>query len=182
MRFVVRKLGTRILFESAHRRPASPSTPADRHPAWEGSSAWPHWSTRAPRSTSKRATCQHPYPTASSSGVPPAIEAPVASISAPPSISARATSTSSLLAAQCNGVSACQLPSTEALGSAPASISVAATSGPCGKYPGQSVTACNGVPEPPLSSTRRAEARPGCSRSSTVSDPTSPAWIAATSA
>lgn len=68
------------------------------------------------------------------------------------------------------------------LGSAPASISVATTSGPCGKNPGQSVAACSGVPEPPLSSTMRAAASPGCSRSSTVSGPTSPAWIASTSA
>jgi RNA polymerase sigma factor (sigma-70 family) len=138
--------------------------------------------TRAPRSTSRRATRQQPYPTASSSGVPPAIDAPVASMSAPPSISALATSTSSLLAAQCSGVSACQLPSTGALGSAPAAIRTATTCGPRGKKPGQSAAMCNGVPEPPLSSTTRAEARPGCSPSSPVSDSTSPAWIASASA
>ena len=53
-----------------------------------------------------RTTCRHPYPTASSSGTPPAIDAPGASMSAPASICALATSTSSLLAAQHSGVSA----------------------------------------------------------------------------
>ena len=45
-----------------------------------------------------------------------AIDAPGASISAPPSISAVATSTSSLLADQGNGVSACHIPSAGASG------------------------------------------------------------------
>ena len=53
-------------------------------------------------------------------------------MSAPPSINAAATSTSSLLAAQCNGVS--DGPSAlGALGSAPASISSRTTAGPFGK-------------------------------------------------
>jgi hypothetical protein len=55
-----------------------------------------------------------------SSGVP--IDPSGASMSAPASISAAATSTSSLLAAQCSGVSVCQLPSIAAFGSAPAQL------------------------------------------------------------
>jgi hypothetical protein len=60
---------------------------------------------------------------------PPAIEPPRASMSAPPSIRAIATSTSSLLAAQCSGVSDGPW-SLGLLGSAPASISSRTTSGP----------------------------------------------------
>ena len=103
-------------------------------------------------------------------------------MSAPWSISARATSTSSLLAAQCNGVSLCQLPSTGALGSAPASISTATTSGPFGKNPGQSVAEWSAVPDPPLSSTSLAAARPERSASNTRSELTSPEWTALTKA
>jgi hypothetical protein len=49
-----------------------------------------------------QATCQQPCPTALPSGVP--IDVPGASMSAPPSMSASATSTSSLRTAQCSGV------------------------------------------------------------------------------
>jgi len=66
-----------------------------------------------------------------SSGVP--IEPSGVSTSAPPSISASATSTSSLLAAQCSGVSAKRVPGLRVLGSAPAAISIRAICGPFGK-------------------------------------------------
>src|SRR5262249_35138005 len=45
-------------------------------------------STRAPRSPRRPATCQHPYPPALSNGVPPPIEPPIASMLAPPAMSA----------------------------------------------------------------------------------------------
>src|SRR3954471_23527019 len=75
-----------------------------------------------------------------SNGVP--IEPSGASMSAPPSINAAATSTSSLLAAQCSGVSS---PGLRALGSAPAANSSRTTCGPWGKKPGQSATTCRAV-------------------------------------
>ena len=70
---------------SSSRRSSMPSAPACHS-----------LSTRAPRATRRRATCQQPYPMALSSGVP--IDPSGTSMSAPPSISAAATSTSSLLA------------------------------------------------------------------------------------
>jgi hypothetical protein len=75
--------------------------------------------TSAPRATTSRATCQQAYPIASASGVP--IDPSGALMSAPPSISAAATSTSSLLAAQCGGVSpgSPDRPVVRAFGSAP---------------------------------------------------------------
>ena len=87
-------------------------------------------STRAPRSTSNRATFQQPYPIAFSSGVP--IEPFGMLMSVPPSIKTRATSLSSLLAAQCKGVSAPGCGS-RAFGSPPAASSLRAICGPFGK-------------------------------------------------
>jgi hypothetical protein len=78
----------------------------------------------APRSTSRRAAFHCPKATASANGVAPAMTAPDASMSAPCSSSASMTSTSSLLAAQCSGVSVCAPPN-RAFGSAPASTKTA---------------------------------------------------------
>src|SRR5215472_9513743 len=138
--------------------------------------------TWAPRSTSRYATRQHPYPTALSRAVPSAIEAPATSVPAPPSSSALATSTSSLLAAQCSGVSGHRPPSSATSGSAPASISMATTAGPPGKKPGQSAAMWSGVPDPPSLFTIRVAARPGFWLSSRRSDSRSPVWIASLTA
>jgi hypothetical protein len=54
-------------------------------------------------------------------------------MSAPPSISTSATSTSSLLAVQCSGVSANLPPLAATFGSAPACSSILATAGPLTK-------------------------------------------------
>src|SRR5215831_3494162 len=110
------------------------------------------------------------------------MEAPVAWILAPPSISAAATSASSLLAAQCSGVSLCQEPVTAALGSAPASIRTRATSGPRGKYPGQSVTTCSSERVSPLAPRIRAPASSRCPARREPSAPRSPLWMAPTAA
>src|SRR5215831_10225652 len=110
------------------------------------------------------------------------MEAPVAWILAPPSISAAATSASSLLAAQCSGVSLCQEPVTAALGSAPASIRTRATSGPRGKYPGQSVTTCSSERVSPLAPRIRASASSRCPARREPSAPRSPLWMASTAA
>ena len=81
-------------------------------------------STPAPLATRRRATCQHPYPMALSSGVP--MDPLGASMSAPHSMRTAATSASSLLAAQCNGVSPLG-PSVRASTVAPASIKARTT-------------------------------------------------------
>lgn len=117
-------------------------------------------STRAPRCTKSLATYQ---PTALSKGVLPAMEPPITSMFAPPLINVAATSTSSLLAAQCNWVSEKFPPVARALGSAPASISIFTITGPLRKYPGQSVTTCKVVRKPPLLSIALIEAKPGTS-------------------
>jgi hypothetical protein len=89
----------------------------------------------APRSTSRRAAFHWPKATALSSGVPPPMTAPGASMSAPASSSASRTSTSSLLAAQCSGVSVWG-PVNRLLMSAPAAVSAATGGGAVGIVPG----------------------------------------------
>src|SRR6266508_2546991 len=135
---------------------------------------------RAPRSRSRRAARHCPNPTASARGVPPPSTAPGASTSAPASTRASRTSTSSLLAAQCSGVSACG-PTNGAFTSAPASTSAATTAGPLGKWPGQSVATCSSVRASP-SSPRWAAARSWCSRSTRRRAARSPVWIASVTA
>ncbi len=72
-----------------------------------------------------------------------------ASMSAPASSSAASTDTSSLLAAQCRGVSAGG-PVNRALTPAPATIHTATVRAPFGKSPGQSVATCRGDRALPL--------------------------------
>src|SRR5215467_3340612 len=133
---------------------------------------------RAPISANRRATCHWPYPTALSNGEPPPIEPPAASTSAPALTRTSNTSTSSLLATQCSGVSGYCPSSLLTLGSAPASISALTTAAPLGKCPGQSVATCNNVRDLP-SSPIVADAKAGCSRSNLLSDGRSAARIAA---
>src|SRR5579859_7372057 len=73
----------------------------------------------------------------------------------------QSTSASSLLAAQCSGVSD-PLRRSRTFGSAPAAMSTRTTSGPFGKKPGQSVTIWSGVRLPALPP-RLEDARPGFS-------------------
>src|SRR5258708_28780312 len=61
-----------------------------------------------------------------------------------------ATSTSSLLAAQCSGVSAQRSRGLWAFGSAPAPMSIRTICGPFGKYPGQSLISTRLHPFRPL--------------------------------
>ena len=68
---------------------------------------------------------------ASASGVPPPMTAPGALMSAPASSSASSAATSSLLAAQCSGVSSCG-PWKRALTSAPAATRAASVAAPFG--------------------------------------------------
>lgn len=73
-----------------------------------------------------------------------AVIAPGTSMLAPASNSASSASRSSLLAAQCNGVSAC-LPSLGTSTSAPASMIDRIVAPTCGKCPGQSVATWMGL-------------------------------------
>jgi hypothetical protein len=135
-------------------------------------------SMRAPRATRSRATAQQPYPIALASGVP--IEPSGMSMSAPASMRAAATSSSSLLAAQCSGASL-PLPGSRSFGFAPAAARIRTVCGPFGKYPGQLVTMCSGLRQPPLRPATRALSMPGCSLISLVSVATSPPWMASAS-
>ena len=136
----------------------------------------------APRSSNRCAAFHCANTTASDIGVPPVCTAPGASMSAPASRSASRTAISLLLAAQCSAVSggpAASECTTRAFTSAPNSTSTRTTSAPLGKCPGQSATMCRSVRDTPRSSTTRAAASVGLSRSLRCNVSTSPLRIAA---
>src|SRR5580658_3875866 len=97
------------------------------------------------------------------------MDEPGCSMSAPASSSASMSSTSSLLAAQCSGVSWCQVPVAWASRSAPASASADTTWAGLGRWPGASAYRCSGVQE-----LMRLVARPGSAASSARSQATPP--------
>src|SRR5919201_371502 len=134
----------------------------------------------APRSSSRRAAFHCPKATASGSAVPPSMTEPLASRSAPASSSASRTSTSSLLAAQCSGVSP-WTPANLALTSAPAAMSRRTALMALGKWPGQSVAICSSERDCSPQAPRRVIvelAISGCSASRRSSSSRFPDWIA----
>jgi hypothetical protein len=102
-------------------------------------------------------------------------------MSAPVSRRASIRGTSSLLAAQCNGVSRCHMPTAGAWRSAPASTSVRTIATGFGLCPGQSAKRCNAVRAAPLAFLTVQQASSGWAASSRRSPSTSPSSSAAVS-
>ena len=120
---------------------------------------------QAPRSTSRSPASVPPNTAASAMGPSPPMIDPGASMLAPASRSASTSSTSSLLAAQCSGVSRGPSgPTIDASRSAPASARTATMPLGLRRWPGQSAKRWRRVRDPAASPsfTIQARARPGC--------------------